>query len=87
MEQKKKQIINIYRYFYRFSIQGVNNFINNPIMMIFVMEYLKNTHLKRAHMRSTMKRNLNAYYKAMENLINLSQYNDIIIQLLPNIIG
>ena len=50
------------------------------------MEYLKNTHLKRAHVRSTMKRNLNAYYRATENLINLSQYNNIIMQLLPNIL-
>ena len=33
-----------------------------------------------------MKKKLNAYYKAFENMINLSKYKDKVIELLPTIL-
>ena len=56
-------------------------------MVLFILEYLKNTEMKRAHLRGTMKRNLNAYYKAIENLINLSKYRSTVIDILPKILS
>jgi len=43
--------------------------------------------MKRVHKRHTLKKNASAYYKAFENIINLSQFKHTIFQILPTIIG
>ena len=72
------KIIEIYRFFFRFSIERVKNFIDHPIMMIIVLEYLKQTAMTRIYRKNTLKKSVHAYYKAMENIINLSQYKHTI---------
>ena len=86
-ETKKNKIIEIYRYFFRFSIERVKNFIDHPIMMIIVLEYLKQTHMTRIYRKKTLKKNIHAYYKAMENIINLSQFKHSIFSIMPAVLG
>ena len=76
-EEKKAEIINLYRYFFRFSFEKVNEFIDRPIMKVMILEYLRQTQMKRVHQRKTLCKNVNAYYRAMENIINISQLKEI----------
>ena len=43
--------------------------------------------MKRVHKRQTLQKNSQAYYKACENLINLSQFKHTIFKVLPSVIG
>ena len=43
--------------------------------------------MKRMHQRSTLMKNKLEYYKAFENMINLSVHKHTIFQLMPSIIG
>lgn len=83
MEEKKQAIIDIYKFYFRFSFEKVNQFIDNPMLMVFILEYLKQTKMTRVYQRPTLKKNLKAYYKAMENMINVSQFKNASIELMP----
>jgi len=41
--EKADYVMNIYKVFFRFSFPKVSEFINNPCMMVIVMEYLRQT--------------------------------------------
>ena len=51
MKQKKQAIIDIYKYYFRFSFEKVNEFIDNPIMMVLILEYLRQTKMTRVYHR------------------------------------
>ena len=59
-------------------MEKVKSFIDNPLMMTMIVEYLKQTLLRRSHERVTLNKNTNAYYKAIENMINLSVHKHTI---------
>ena len=72
IEVKKMKILEIYRYLFRFSIERVKQFIDEPIMMLILLEYIKKTKLKRIHNSKTLKKYVDPYYRSIENMINLS---------------
>ena len=39
--EKADYVMNIYKVFFRFSFPKVSEFINNPCMMVIVLEYLR----------------------------------------------
>lgn len=49
LEVKKIRILDIYRYFYRFSREKMRYFVDDPLLMLFTMQYIKNTEMKRIH--------------------------------------
>jgi len=55
----------MYEYLYRFAIEKIEPFCNNPILMILTMFYLKETKLKRVHERDMLLTNIDSYYIAM----------------------
>ena len=48
------RIIEVYRYFFRFSIERVKTFIDNPMMMVIVLEYLRQTQMTRVYLKNTL---------------------------------
>jgi len=72
LEVKKLRVLEIYRYLYRFSFVRSQNFIDNPIYIMFIHQYIKDTQMKRVHSRSILRKNEVTSYKALENLLNNS---------------
>ena len=87
LDEKKLCILEIYRYFFRFSIERLKNFIDDPIFIVITLQYLHETQMSRVLQRKTLRKNASAYYRAIENIINLSQYKNELFCLLPTFIG
>jgi len=79
MESRKIKILQIYRHLYRFSLEKVKQFIDNPAFMVICLEYLKKTHMERIHQREVMNRYCDKNYRALENMINNSNLRDGIL--------
>ena len=72
LEIKKIKILEIYRYFFRFSFERIKKFADSPTLIITLLQYLKNSKMKRMHEKAILKTSTRSYYRAVENLINLS---------------
>ena len=79
MELKKIKILEIYRHLYRFSLEKVKQFIDNPAFMIICLQFLKMTRMERIHQREVLSRYCDKNYRALENMINNSDYKDCIL--------
>ena len=82
-EIRKMQICEIYSFFYKFAQNKMRSFVDNPLIMLFVLQYLKDTKVDRIHTRTTLKNNSDAYYRSIENIINISQHSHICHKLMP----
>lgn len=71
-EVKKLRVLEIYRYLHRISMEKVKLFSDSPVNMCLILYYIKQTKMQRFHYRDTMNKNINAYYRAVENIINNS---------------
>ena len=78
-EHKKLKILEVYRYFYRFSMDKMQRFIDNAQFALFFYFYLKSTKCLRFHEREVLNKNLRNYYKAMENMVNESRFKTLLI--------
>lgn len=67
---KKIKTLEVYRYFYRFSMEKLMKFSNSPIFQLMLLHYLKESKMQRVHQKSVFKKSVRNYYKAMENIIN-----------------
>lgn len=54
---RKKKIIEVYRCFFRFSVERIKILIDSPIMMSIVLEYLRQTRMERVFKSATLIRN------------------------------
>jgi hypothetical protein len=45
--QKKEAIVDIYHLFYRFALVKMKSFMDDPVIMIFVLKYLMDTKMTR----------------------------------------
>ena len=79
MELKKVKILEIYRHLYRFSLDKVKQYIDNPAFMIITLQYLKETRMHRIHQRQVLSRYCDKNYRALENMINNSNFKDCIL--------
>ena len=79
MELKKIKILEIYRHLYRFSLEKVKQFIDNPAFIIICLQYLKMTRMERIHQREVLSRYCDKNYRALENMINNSEFKDCIL--------
>ena len=51
LEQKKLKTIEIYRYFFRFSIEKLYRFVNNTSFIIMILHYIRESRMIRLHQR------------------------------------
>ena len=85
-EMRKLKIMEVYIYFFRFSIERMKHLIDNPIMMVIILEYLNSTQMRRVQKSQTLRKKKNNYYRVMENIINVSEYSSTILQIMPAIL-
>ena len=64
----------MYQFWFRFSMVKMKNFVDHPSVMVFTLLYLYETKMQRIKERSTLSKNIDAHYRAMENIINVSKY-------------
>ena len=76
LEIKKLRVLEIYRYLYRFSFVRSQNFVDNSIFIMFIHQYIKDSKMKRVHTRSILRKNKEASYRALENLLNNSCHSN-----------
>lgn len=70
--QHKQEVLDIHYYSYKFSIERLQQLINQPSMILFVYHYLLITKLQRVHLKDNMVKHKNSYYEAIELMINNS---------------
>ena len=54
LQERKRQAIGLYRYFFRFSIEKLVPFTSDPFIMFIVINYFSETKLERIHQRSSL---------------------------------
>jgi hypothetical protein len=75
-------ILEIYKFVYRFSITKLIMNIENDLFLTVFFQYLKETKMQRIHQRQVLNKNANAYYRAVENIINHSHMSEKLISLI-----
>eukprot|EP00347_Sterkiella_histriomuscorum_P014580 403360341 len=80
--QKARKIINVYHYLYRFSLNRLNRFVNDPSMIKIFWYYFNQAGHRRIECSNTMRKYRDAYLEASENLKNFDYFNNIIKQSL-----
>ena len=81
---KRIRTLEIYRYFYRFSIEKLNDFINDRVFTVMFLQYLQTTQLGRLHKKQLYIKTINNYYRAVENMINISTLRNEMIEAAGN---
>ena len=76
LETKKQQILDIHNYLYKFSIERLRSFINQPELLLLVVHYITSTEMKRVHTKENMIKYQEAYYEAFEAIINNCSDNE-----------
>ena len=61
-------------------MEKVKQFSDSPFMIIMLLQYIKEYKLKRFHQRKAMRKNIDVYYRAIENVINNSKLNLALLQ-------
>mgnify|MGYP000891429231 CR=1 FL=1 len=82
IESKKAQVLMIYKLIFRFSIEKLTNYLKNDMFIVILLQYIKNTSFGRIHARQVLSKNKVAYYRALENMVNLGEKQDQILQTL-----
>lgn len=72
MPERKAKVLETYKLIFRFSIGKLISFLENEQFLLILLQYLKDTQLERIHKRGVLCKNYGAYYRAIENMLNLS---------------
>ena len=86
-EIKKMKVLEIYRFFHRFCTEKMRFYVSNPYLMIITLQYIQSTQLRRFHDRPCLKKNPSAYYRAIENMINISPIKSQILDKMSLILN
>ena len=76
INQKKIYVLDIYKLMFRFSVGKLIKYLAKPEFLCVILQYLQETQMRRIHMREVLARNQTAYYRAMENFLNLSSISN-----------
>ena len=86
----KVNVVNIYNYLYKFSLERLQQFLNNKSLMLLFVNYLKVNKFRRIHTSHNMVKYRFAYYEACQimisqssNLKPLGQIFDFVSMLKP----
>ncbi|CDW84084.1 UNKNOWN [Stylonychia lemnae] len=77
---KARKVIGIYHYLYRFSLNRLNRFINDPSLVKICWYYFNQAGQRRIERSNTMKKYRDAYYEAMDKLKNYDHFANILRQ-------
>lgn len=77
----KVQVVNIYNYLYKFSLERLQHFLNNKSLMLLFVDYLQVNGFSRIHQSPNMVKYRHAYYEACNIMINQSAHKDHIASI------
>ena len=60
----KLKVVSVYNQLYKFSLERLQSFLNNPALMLALLVYLQTNNFSRVHRSSNMLRYREAYYEA-----------------------
>lgn len=66
----KVQVVSIYNYLYKFSLERLQQFLNNESLMLLFVTYLQENGFARIHQSPNMVKYRHAYYEACNIMIN-----------------
>ena len=75
LKEKKINVLDTYKLIFRFSICKLIDYLSRPELLIMTVQYLQDTQMDRVHRRKVLAKNQKAYYRALENLLNLCSLN------------
>ena len=75
LNEKKINVLDTYKLIFRFSICKLIDYLSRPELLIMTVQYLQDTQMDRVHRRKVLAKNQKAYYRALENLLNLCSLN------------
>ena len=70
----KLKVVGIYNYLYKFSLERLQQFLNNESLMLLFIDFLKSNKFSRIHSSANMLKHRHAYYEACSIMINQSIY-------------
>lgn len=68
------QVVSIYNYLYKFSLERLQNFLNNECLMLLFVDYLEQNAYSRIHQSPNMVKYRHAYYEACSIMIAQSSH-------------
>ena len=72
----KVQVVSIYNYLYKFSLERLQHFLNNECLMLLFVDYLRINGYSRIHASPNMVKYRHAYYEACNIMIDQSAHKD-----------
>ena len=84
---KKRQVMDIYKLFFRFSVEKLFFFVDQLDLIIILIQYIMETNMKRCHHMMSLKLNTTCYYRAAENLINESKFSQRVMEVMKKAKG
>ena len=78
-DQKQAQILQTYKLIFRFSIEKLLKFLEDYTFLAILMKYLQETKMRNVHSRKVLNKNQGAYYRVVENMVNLSPKSEVIL--------
>jgi len=72
LESKKESVLETYKLIFRFSIEKLLHYLSNDSFLVILLSYIQDSQLQRFHQRPVLMKNMGAYYRAIENMINFS---------------
>lgn len=76
LNQKKILVLDIYKLMFRFSVGKLIKYLSKPEFLVVILQYLQETRMERIHQRHVLAKNEGAYYRAIENFLNLSSLKE-----------
>lgn len=73
VQTKKNSVLQTYKLIYRFSIEKLLISLKDDSYLVILMQYIRETKLRRIHQREVLGKNVGAYYRAIENMLNLGE--------------
>ena len=73
--QAKLEIFQIFNYLYKFSLERLNQFLNNESLFLLLCEYLRVNKFTRVHQNANMKKYRRAYYEACSKMLATSKFS------------
>jgi hypothetical protein len=81
LEEKKQSVLEMYKLIFRFSIEKLLNYLCKDTFIVMLLSYVKDTSLERFHQRPVLMKNVGAYYRSIENMINYSERKEMILKV------
>ena len=70
----KAKVVSIYNYLYKFSLERLQQFLNNESLMLLFIDYLETNRFSRIHSSANMLKHRHAYYEACNIMITQSAH-------------